>query len=45
MIAVHKCDFQNDMELIGPDGDIVVRVAGSQRKRAIDVAWRREKDK
>jgi len=36
MVAVHICDFQNDWNLVGPDGEIVVRVSGGERQRAID---------
>ena len=40
MTAVHLGDFQNDWDLVDPIGETVVRVSGSQRKRAIDMAWK-----
>ena len=38
MIAVQIVDFQNDWDLIDPNGEIVFRVSGGQRRRAIKVA-------
>ena len=35
-ITIQLAKFQNDWDLIGPDGEIVVRVSGSERQRAID---------
>lgn len=40
MTAVHLGDFQNDWDLVDPIGETVVRVSGSQKKRAIDMAWK-----
>ena len=36
MTTVYLCDFQNDWDVVGPDGEIVVRVSGGERQRAID---------
>ena len=43
MIAVQIADFQNDWDLINPNGEIISRVSGKGRRKAIKMAWNQEK--
>jgi len=40
MTTVHKYGFQNDWDVIDENGEIVLRVSGNQRQRAIDLLRR-----